>query len=682
MDEKVEVVRPIETPKNNSGLIYGLVVLLAILAPVAVILGFGYMRRPDNVVGGGNVTPTPSPRIASAKNFVNCADVRDTVELGGLRYFGCLGGIIGVDGQGNVKDQYDMSGGLPSYTVTGLQIWKNKLVASTQNGIALIDIDTKDIKRISVQEGLNEGSNATVKIDGDVAWVGTFDGASRVDLTTYEVTNYLAPQFGLGTVFNVGSVMVTPRAVYMVNLASAYASGGVVRYLKSTNEFQVFRASDFGSTTNRVDLFGIAMSGNNVVLSDMRNIFVFDDTKTDGPRKVDPSIFDKFAEQGQSRLVRIVGESDGGVILFVSGTTKRSFVKFDAVTGLATRFMDIDKGSYDLPFALRDGKMWYRDMTDFVSAVDLKTAETTKITLKNRPVSFTDFAAKINGLVYLYGSGYLWHYDPTQGMVKDAQVMDIPITDMSDMATFAFAPIPGTNKISMYRQTCGQGCERPELWIVDYPKFEVTKLDLPEKMIKGDDVQPGPLDDTYSYPSMRFAGIESGKVVLDYEGVERDSWFFDPISSSWLTMKRLVPSNMLLTAKCQQDFQFVDGKFVPAACDANAASKYTLTVGTNAVLTYDDNGNKETFNLPKMWADYIPKSFSEFGWEAGKPVYFDKKVFMPTSRGVAVFDIVSKSITAYGPQNGMLGNRSNSVMVDDNMIYSIANWGGFSAFLR
>lgn len=667
-----------KSPSRGINFSYGLVVLLAVLLPVSLVIAFGYYRSEKQTVTGGVNEEKP---VAKSAGYINCDDVRDTVSLGGVQYFGCMGGVLGIDKNGKVVSQFDMPGGLPSFTVTGIEVWKDKLVVSTQNGIAIIDPKTKKTKKVSVDEGLNEGANSVVAIDGDIAWVGTFDGFARVDLNTYEVTNYLADQFGLGSSLNVPEIVVAENNVYLINVASIYSGGGIIKYSKKSKDFEIYKPSVFGQK-NRVDLFGMVSVDKYVVTSDLRDLFVFDDSMVGNPKKIDSGLFDEFVGKGKYRLVRIVGQNNNEVVMYLSGDDNKSyFVGYDPVTNKVRKMMDLIGTGLGLPFAIRDGVMWLDDDKGFVKNIDLKTGTMVSVGLKDRPVAFREFGAMINGLVYMLADSAIWSYDPSGGFVKNTNLFD-GNNNYIDGVGFAFQPIEGTDRIVIFRQVCGMGCEKPEMWVVNYPGFEITKVQFSDKVMASQGV--GMSD--YGYYLLRFGGVSGGKVIInpDRSNPSKDRWIFDPISLTWMSEKMSdQPEDNKKTASCFEKYNFVDGKFVKMECNAADGSKYSILIEKQLASLTEQNGEMMTSNaLPAMWPAYKPKSFEPFGWEIGDMKFDQRYVYIPTSKGLAVFDRQNKTFGAYGPKDGILANQVDKVLADENNMYLISNWGGFNVILR
>ncbi len=127
------------------------------------------------------------------------------------------------------------------------------------SGFVILQIDPKTHKLLKIfgkKEGLLSNNNYDIHADGDYIWIETFDGIGRINSKTGKV-DYYKDSLGLNASggINVNHIMVDKDYVWANAVASADATGAMLKFDKKTNKWTAYSLADlmeYGG--NRFDL--------------------------------------------------------------------------------------------------------------------------------------------------------------------------------------------------------------------------------------------------------------------------------------------------------------------------------------------------------------------------------------------------------------------------------------------
>jgi hypothetical protein len=258
-----------------------------------------------------------------------------------------------------------------------------------------------------------------------------------------------------------------------------------------------------------------------------------------------------------------------------------------------------------------------------------------------------------------------------------------------DGTTFVFSPIPGSQKIFVLGQTCGQGCEEPKGFIYMYEDGTSNRITLSDEFIKEIKIEsgaPGSPNGVFtSYSQLTYKGVDVTGSKFLFEYYQSTSGLnytmFDSTSSTWQILGNTEPEGYTTKVSgvvCNPLYSFKDAVFKKdESCDT--ASKYVWEVVDRKILTQEvPNLQKKTISLPAT-----SKKYSPFGWEdeqtISKLVFSGNYLWVATSRGLVRYSPESDEAKLIGSGEGLVGNEVDDVVIDRfGGVWSISHWAGMS----
>ncbi len=164
--------------------------------------------------------------------------------------------------------EYDLSGNLVAYTnryvipcTTEMALVNDSLfIACREKGIYEVDLNTNRvvhtyglmgdyITNTPLEKERYTGALASLQnpdfaVDGDILWFGTFDGFSKINTKTHEVTNYL-DELVVGGSKVQGNIYARNGDVWAQVVASGSSSGGLAHYNHESDSWKIYYVKDF-----------------------------------------------------------------------------------------------------------------------------------------------------------------------------------------------------------------------------------------------------------------------------------------------------------------------------------------------------------------------------------------------------------------------------------------------------
>ncbi|MBI4433612.1 hypothetical protein HY632_02485 [Candidatus Uhrbacteria bacterium] len=127
-------------------------------------------------------------------------------------------------------------------------------LACLEVGIVEVDLVQQQIgRRYGTAEGIPDLRNLNLAVDGDVLWVGTFNGVARIDTTTHVVHGY-REQLGIAGAPTTAMMHVRNGEVWVQIPAHAASAGGVARYDATRDRWIAYGPDAFGKRDpSRID---------------------------------------------------------------------------------------------------------------------------------------------------------------------------------------------------------------------------------------------------------------------------------------------------------------------------------------------------------------------------------------------------------------------------------------------
>jgi len=687
---EIPVPVPVSTPtklsNNRNKIVVGIIIAIFLIlisaATAYYFFVFKNQTRNSGISPGVKVTNLQLP-----KYWINCDDKRQVIEEGNLLYVGCLGGVLVVDKTtGEVKDQISVADGLGS-SLAGSMVKKgDTLYIGGQDGITVFNLKTREAKKISVKEGLVNGANVGLAEDVDNIWVTTFNGVTLSNLTKGTLTNYRTELDNQAEKVDVVNALVTDKYVYFLEVASVYSSGAVIRYDKSAGTFKTFKPDSFGKTDQyaRIDFNYVGNFGGLVFVGDSNSIFEIDENGDDTWKKIESPF--EFVKQdtglSYNVILHILQNSDTKGLLLSS---ENKIYRYTPSTGTTERIYDFGKSYTDILFHNSGPKIWFNPPTNsgnWISFLDLNNLQVTNYTLKDRPQAFGQVVALIDDEPIIDTSTGIYKYSIDQE--KFVEFLGGLSGFNGNFQQPVFQPIPGTSEVFVFRQVCGQGCEKPVFDLYNYADGTSKELVLPSTMVLlGSTNVPGGV--SYSALTVVWRDLKSGKIGLSYEGEGAGKYMvYDASSQEWSTLEKMpegadnfdpatgVICNRVYTYKTNGN------KFGSDGCTGQATNgSISWKITENKIVETDSTtGKSKTLTPPTLEADYTPfETISSPRF--GKIMYVNGKLWVASDRGLISYDPAGASYKVYGPSEGLLSKDVTDYLVG-KYLWVVTNWGGLS----
>lgn len=672
--------QPETAPKKKKwmGVVIGLVILLGVGGALFWnYYGKNLWQKPEEIV----IQEEGEVKEIKAKRWISCTDIREVIEEEGKLYVACLGGVLVVEkNSGKVLDQVGMSEGMRSGTATSLVKKGDELYIGTQNGFSRFNLKTRELKNVSVEEGLSSGANIELADDGEYLWVATFNGLNKYRYSDGKLEKFGVEIFSLANEINVNQLLVTPKAVYGVVVASAKAAGGVIRYDKETGTWEQFLPNRFGEGS-RVDLFGLVEAGGKIVMTkNFNQVWEAEDKK--GTEFVEVAkVAEVVKSLNKDGVVRIIGANDGKVyfrnpVLFAydvkSGETKVVYperYEGEAVNVLA------ESGSVGV---MENGKIWaVKSGSDrnWMVLLSLDNWQTEAITLADRPINFMNVVAIINDEPIVRANDGVYVYKI--GEDKFEKLPGLKGGESYEMGGVVFKPIEGTKKALIYSQACGQGCLKPEIVVYDFFDNSMQVVELPKEVV---DIMGG---DGPMLGALEVVEEGDGEVVFVAGSVNRKKVTLRLGDLSFVVGNGAGLVGRSGLVNCNRSYVMGENGFMSNRCENKVSDgiyewKWESTGnGQELVQISIGSGTKQRLVLPEIKGRYTPFEAPKIS-PVGGLVYVKGKLYVGTDRGIGVYDSSGGNWKWVGPEKGVVELSADSFVVGERQISVINSWGGLA----
>ncbi|MEK7638541.1 MAG: hypothetical protein AAB388_00080 [Patescibacteria group bacterium] len=149
----------------------------------------------------------------------------------------------------------------------------DKLFVSFQGGLLQHDLKNRSGKVFTTADGLASDSNISLvpdQYDQDVLWIGTFEGLSKLIISTGKIEKWQQEMGIYGTKFEPEIIGVDENHVWVSVGANAYSFGGIARLDKATAQWKAWNRESFnkGEYPERVDAWAAAAQNNRALVDE------------------------------------------------------------------------------------------------------------------------------------------------------------------------------------------------------------------------------------------------------------------------------------------------------------------------------------------------------------------------------------------------------------------------------
>jgi hypothetical protein len=234
--------------RSRVPLLLGIGIVLAlVLAGVFVLWGLPLLRdRPAEEQQPTMLSPLASfPKLGTIF-------VRPDTDATHVWLIGRAGTVMRYElASGAVEDYTPRIPGIEDKTLTDVARVGDLLLIAYQGGIIEYGLASGEAKTYTEAEGLVSGSNLHLfpdPVDADTVWVSTFEGLSKLSLTSGPKEKYVGEMGILGTAIQPRVFHVDERYVWAYINANAYTQGGVARLDKRAGVWKSWAHDRFGNT--------------------------------------------------------------------------------------------------------------------------------------------------------------------------------------------------------------------------------------------------------------------------------------------------------------------------------------------------------------------------------------------------------------------------------------------------
>lgn len=657
-----------------------------------LILGFigfiGYQYY-LTTIGKGPVTFTTSAGIKLPRYFPNCDYSNSVLEEGNTLYVACAGGVLVYDtSKSQIVDQIAEPDGLGNSIATSLVKIGDKLYIGTQDGFTIFNLTTRHAQKVSVADGLTSGSNIKLIPDGENIWVLTFDGVNLFNPSTGHIVRYTTQQLdpGANTV-NAVNGFVDDKYVYFLEVASSESSGAVIRYNKTTKEIKTFKPDAFGRTDQyaRIDFNSIGKFGTKVLISESNHMYMIDEAGDDTWKAVtSPIAFITNDTNGQSNIANVLqNPSTKGILL----STGNKIYAYNPDTDKTSVLFDFNKHFASIMFVNSGSKIWMTpgsDSGDLVSDLNLSTLKVETFPLKDRPVNVGQLAALIDDDAILETPNDILRYSP-----KDNKFTKISsgVNSFNNLQPIpGFLPIPGTSKIFIISQECGQGCTKPAASIYDWATGQSTPLAISDAALNlfATKSLGGTIYNEFSVSWRNLNTNEIGFATTPSTTTSTKYAVFNWTNNSWSTSTSVTPGSDVFEMNsgnlCNRVYTYSTNgnKFSQDSCTGKVENGNLSWKVADGKLTETNKTNGSSMNLtpPFLAADYSP--FPNFYTPRISGIMFvEDKLWISSNLGLFSYDPSTGAYKTYGPSQGLLSKSITGFLVG-KYLWVVTDTGGLS----
>jgi hypothetical protein len=687
---EIPVPEPVPTPakpsNNRNKIVIGIIIAIFLILISAATAYYFFVFK-NQTKNSGILPEAKVTNLQPPKYWINCDDKRQVIEEGNLLYIGCLGGVLIIDKTtGEVKDQISMANGMGDVTAESIVKKGDTLYIGTQDGISIFNLKTREAKKISVKEGLVNGANVELSEDGDNIWVTTFNGVTLFNPAKGTLTNYRTELDSQAEKVDVVNALVTDKYVYFLEVASVYSSGAVIRYDKSAGTFKTFKPDSFGKTDQyaRIDFNYVGNFGGLVFVGDSNSIFEIDENGDDTWKKIESPF--EFVKQdtglSDNVILHILQNSDTKGLLLSS---ENKIYRYTPSTGTTERIYDFGKSYTDILFHNSGPKIWFNPPTNsgnWISFLDLNNLQVTNYTLKDRPQAFGQVVALIDDEPIIDTSAGIYKYSIDQG--KFVEFLGGLSGFNGNFQQPLFQPIPGTSEVFIFRQVCGQGCEKPAFDLYNYADGTSKELILPSAISTlGSTQVPGGV--IYDFFSLSWRNFANGKIGLSYSNNGIEKYIVYDINSGEWSSATKIPEGVnkfdpAMGIICNRVYTYKTNgnKFSEDGCTGQATNRsLSWKISDNKIIEVDQStGKTKTLNPPVLEANYTP--FDTVAYPGfSKLMFAHSKLWIASNRGLISYDPNIESYKLYGPSEGLLSKDITNYLVG-KYLWVVTNMGGLS----
>ncbi|MBI3984387.1 MAG: hypothetical protein HY344_00380 [Candidatus Levybacteria bacterium] len=618
------------------------------------------------------------------RQWSDCDDVRDVIEEENTIYVACLGGVLILDKKGNVKDTLTMAQGLNSQTVTSLEKEGDILYIGGQKGFNIFDLKEKNIRGFTSDNGLISNSNIELALDRNYLWVGTFEGLNRYDTKTGEMKSYQGALGNNSVKDNISNLLVTPNAVYAIILAGDLNPGGVVRFDKKTEVWEYFGPKSFpvdssekyNQDRSRIDLYGLALAGNHVLVGYSQKVFWQIEDKKDGSWISVPGSSQITGQDSDSSLYLISGKSDKAYLvlndsvaqIFSYNPDSKQIAKVNL--GNSNFLKDVGTGMFG--YFNVSNKLWFYSRTDsFLKWVDLKTLGKGEITLQNRPKNF-NLIASVNGNAILVNKD-IWQFK--EGKFEKLKTISLNNFLQDSSISPTFQPIYNTSKIFIMTQSCGMGCSKPEAVVLDYKTGEAKTINVSSILnVKSE----------FGYGGFRFDkyDFKEKKLIFSFEDYDKqlivNTTDFS-LEEKELNQQSVTPLTNIETI-CNLAFEFKNDVFVEKSClekVENNEFEWELVSGQNTRLIQINKQTKQSSEIQVIDPNATP-NIEESPFSLYSIRFIDDGLWISTNKGLVKYNPQNQGWKIVTVKNGLVSNDINNFIINGDRMWVDTGWGGLS----
>lgn len=699
---------PAETPPpapdmSTKELAYGFGVALLIIASTALVLALGLWvgkgvslpQLPVALPSGRVELPSLLPQtyeLAKTSQWLNCNGTRGSlIEESDRLYLACDSGILVITPQGQVIDQFSMADGLKNNFVNALVKQGSTLYAGHQDGFSVINLTNRSVKNVSVEHGLINGSNIILAADRQYLWVGTFDGIARYDTQTGEIKNFHEELRTIGSKLSTTKVVVSAKAVYFTFSAHAYSNGGLARYDKTTETFEIVPRAKFGNDKTRLDINDLINYDGVIIASDWTDVWVAED-KPEADWTRHEGIQAKVQEitGGQFPIVKVLAVKDGQPLILSDNllfaynleTREVKVVYPERWEGEAVNVLWQAQ-----PAVLQPDVLWFNKGPGLnLIRFDLKDYSSRRISLQDRPSTVNHMLGVINEQpVFVANYGEIWQIG-TRGFEKLMTAGPGEIGVDHGPGGYAFEPIPGTSKVFVFFQTCGMGCNKPNVTIFDYVEQTIKPVDVSKEILAklGPDAQGD-----FGFGEMNFKSFANNQAIFHLPFIQPVSVVtYDYATNIWSLRAANTGevSAQADTMRCNPVYTLTNNRFDPATC-VKEMSQFRFAIGNPGGRSTLTQVDKTSLQSTVLTPTLTPKRYSPFEGEFYIPAYSfgviaENKFWLATNLGLPYYDPAAGTWQLFDTSKGLVTNEIMSFAVTPKALWTVTENGGLAGIKR
>lgn len=691
-----------ENPKQGSGsklrsLKVLFLLLLSMGALSLIFYAFILNNKPSN-----NSPIKESGKIKSVleyntQSWINCTDIREIIEEDSKLIVACLGGVLITDKKsGEVLDQIGMMDGLGNATATAIEKKGDVVYIGTQDGFTIFNLKTREAEKVSVSEGLVNGSNISLALDGDILSIGTFRGISLYNTSNKTFENHASEDAPWATQLSINGVYNTPNATYFLAPAHAYSAGGVIRFDKSSTTKNNYSVGAFGKS-DRFDPFNFVYVDGKVYVSDQKQIWVANDVTDQIWEEVviKDKVMAEIQNNSDNLIVKPIGEIEGKLLILAYSESSNYLLTLDPGDNDVSLIYPDLKNMHSTNILLqsqfiqyKDGNLWFTKFNDedvWMYTLNVKTFEVSKIKI-NRPSQFNQVLSIINNNPIIWTNKGIIEYNILEkrfdGLFKEKSLL----SGTSDGGVSYLNPIKGTNKIFLFSQLCGMGCNDPNLVLFNYDDKSSRKVDLSDELKDIISPQGNEVGNPFN---VVWKSTDGQKYGFELISGDNKYAFLDLNGESW-TFGNSLPEGGSLTGlsiggggyMCNLNFEYSkENGFSATDCigSGTESENYEWAIESNNLYQIDKKSKaKVKLDYPVTDPAYSPFEDWDFTPRINKITYVQGNLWVASTRGLSKYDIGTSQWRLFDVKDGLPTIDVKSIMVDENIVWATTEWGGLT----